>query len=248
MRVGLTGLGAGCLALFAACGADEADETSAESAERAAADSEYDAAEEFRSLRAAMSAGLVDALMGDEDEFAPRVRREVEGASGVTDRLIWAAGLPKADWGFDYEKLDHETLMDQLAFLCVLGRLLRVEGLHAEARGDTERAVEAITALVRLSKHIDGETGIESISAIALLYSGVSATVEIAPSLNEEQRATLRGELQRMSGDPFNIARAIEFDRRMLAGRSDVELPDCRMRTAASDVAAHMEAVLRALR
>lgn len=89
---------------------------------------------------------------------------------------------------------------------------------------------------------------IESLVAIAMLYSGASAAVEIAPSLNEEQKARLRSELQRMSGDPFNIERAIEFDRRLLADQSDVEIADGRMREAAADGAARVEEALRALR
>lgn len=175
------------------------------------------AADEYRSLHVAMGPQLVASLGQSSGELSPEVNRLLPSAQPVVARLVWATRLERCEWGIDYGA-GAETELPHLPKLRDLARLLRAHAQQAARSGDMDTAAEDVAAIVRLSRHVGGESAIEAMVAFAMLRVGTDLAVEHAGTWNKKQRDMVLAELRQIDPrDPFGGNPMMEETRRLAA-------------------------------
>jgi hypothetical protein len=183
------------------------------------------AAEEYRSLHAAMASALIAQLKQAGGALTPELERHLPAAQPVIDRLVWATRLEWCDWEIDYSA-GYDTDLPHLSKLRDLALLLRADARRAMHAGDEDTAAEDVAAIVRMSRHVGGKGPIEAMVAFAMLFTAGDLTTEYAGSWNKSQRRTVRLEFQQIDRrDPFGGDAMLEWDNQ-LAARTGTPGPD----------------------
>lgn len=193
------------------------EKESAEPEAQSIATTTQNAAEEYRSLHAAMGVGLIAQLERAGGELTPELERSLPTAQPVIDRLVWATRLDRCDWSIDYSA-GSDTELPHLPKLRELARLLRAHAQQAARSGDLETAAQDVAAIVRLSRHVGGESAIEAMVAFAMLRVGTDLAVEHAGTWSKKQRDMVLVELRRIDPhDPFGGNAMLEGSRQLAA-------------------------------
>jgi hypothetical protein len=185
----------------------------------------HNAAEEYRSLHAAMASALIAQLKQARGALTPELERHWPAAQPVIDRLVWATRLAWCDWEIDCSA-GYDTDLPHLSKLRELVWLLRADAHRAMQVGDEDTAAEDVAAIVRMSRHVGGKAPIEAMVAFAMLLTAGDLTTEYAGSWNRSQRRTVRLEFQQIDRrDPFGGDAMLEWEKQ-LAARTGMPGPD----------------------
>lgn len=199
--------------LASGCGQSEAETPAESPASTPAAADSTNAADEYRSLYAAIDSALVQSLRDHGNQITGEMRRLVPGARIVIDRLVWATTLDRCDWGVDYSGHPEDIALPHLAELRTLTHLLGAHVRLALESGNTDDAADGVVAIVRLSDHVGGKYGIERLVATAILATSANLATEFAGRWSDDHRSELLREYRRMDrSDPTGLEQALAHE------------------------------------
>lgn len=190
------------------------------------AEQEQNAADEYRSLHAAMGATLIAALSASRGELTPELAGALPAAQPIVLRLVWATGLKRCDWGTDWSE-GSRTLLPHLSELRALCRLLRADALSAAHTGNMDTAADRVAAIVRMSRHASGRSMIETLVAYAILSTATGLVQDHAGAWSSSQRRLMLAEFSRIdASDPLHGDASLAHDLAVVARERGLEPVD----------------------
>jgi hypothetical protein len=206
------------------------------------------AADEYRSLHAAMPEQLRTALRDSRGNLTPQVQRMLPSNQALIDRLVWATRLEHCNWEIDYTP-GLDTLLPHLGYIRDFTRLLQVDARRSADAGDPDTAAENTAALLRMTRHIGGQTAIEALVGFALLRVASDIVIDYQHQWSSAHRRMLLEEIQRIDRrDPLGGEAMLDNDRHVSRQAGDHGPDEDRFRESQTEVIEGLDEAIRLLR
>lgn len=162
------------------------------------------AADTYRTLHDTFSPQLWHDLAEGTPEAQANLNQTLVAVQPDIDRLIEATRATSVDWSRQVRQGDGRAIPLHVDHMRELSRLLRADALRLADQNDHQAAAERTAAMVRLTAHVGHGTLVEGFTALSLLGSTASFTLQQAPNWNAAQRALVRTEFEAINqSDPF---------------------------------------------
>lgn len=162
------------------------------------------AADTYRTLHDTFGPQLWHDLAEGTPEAQANLEQTLAKVQPDIDRLIEATRANSVDWSRHVREGNGNAIPLHVDHMRELSRLLRADALRLAGQDDYQAAAERTAAAVRLTAHVGHGTMLEGFTALSLLGSTASFTLEQAPNWNATQRALVRTEFEAVNqSDPF---------------------------------------------
>lgn len=163
------------------------------------------AADTYRTLHDTFSPQLWHDLAEGTPQAQASLEQTLADVQPDIDRLIKATRATSVDWSRQVRQGDGRAIPLHVDHMRELSRLLRADALRLADQDDHQAAAERTAAMVRLTAHVGHGTMIEGFTALSLLGSTASFTLQQAPNWDATQRALVRTEFEAINqNDPFS--------------------------------------------
>jgi hypothetical protein len=147
-----------------------------------------------------------------DDVLAPVVEKN----TFAIEIMQRATKLPECDWGLDYE-LGPRAPIAYVPKARVLARLNTLYGIRAEARGETQTAIDAWMAGIQFSEHVThgGSLIFSLVAAKSLIANFHALTYSVqhgANRLSAEQRKQVAQKIQSLPETGFDWGQALAYE------------------------------------
>ncbi len=159
-------------------------------------------------------------LMGDANWApTPEVGAQLEAGQPEIAAILGAVKIEPCDWGIAYEK-GFDALVPHVAKFGVTARVLFADARRLLAKGDTGAAVQRISAIIMLPRHLRHDGLVLSTSTgqqVGALGMGEAERLATAGKLDGASRTVLLDALRTLdSPDPVGMKDALTMEARMI--------------------------------
>lgn len=215
------------------------------------AQSDTNAADEYRALYDAMTDELKDQIAATRDYPGPDATAALEGAKPIIDRLVWATTLERCDWAVDlsagYDAAIDGVMPNQTK-LRTLASLLRADAYLALQRADSATAATNTAAIVNLSVHASGPLLVQTMTAGALVSLASDVITRHASDWTDDDRAVVRRALASIDlDDPYGGSAAFALDQKLAASAGSTPVEESMFNRAQQNIREKLQAAAHAV-
>ncbi|OAB62502.1 hypothetical protein AY599_28510 [Leptolyngbya valderiana BDU 20041] len=163
------------------------------------------AADAYRTLHDAFG----DQLWHDLAEGTPEAQASLDAALADAqpkiNKLIEATRAQSVDWSSHTNQGDAPAIPLHVDHMREFARLLHADARRLGTNNDHQASAERVAAAVRLCGHVGQDTTLEGLTALSLLGSTASFTLQHSQDWNPSQRTIVRTEFEAINqADPLS--------------------------------------------